>query len=331
MDLRHLRTFVTVVELGTVSKAAERLRVAQPALSRQLVSLEQELGLNLFDRVGRRLVLTTAGEELLCDCRGLLSQATAIGERAQLLRLGDTGVLRVAASPQFIESVIAHFLSSYAERYPNVQVQIREAVSWSDTVSMLERREIHLGQNLLNVVRSDDPRFIGHPLEAMELMAAGTASLMHGVAEDIELARLANYPLLVQDPGFVSRRNFDAICRTARIEVRSVFESRTPHTLLAMAEAGHGIAIIPSAVRIDRYRLQIARLSHKGKPIREPLALFCDRQRPLPRYAEAFCAMLADHVRKVFPISCPTQPSQAAKRRSPQHQARARVTARRAG
>ena len=55
MDLRHARTFVTVVELGTVSKAALRLRIAQPALSRQIIDLEQELGLQLFDRVGRRL------------------------------------------------------------------------------------------------------------------------------------------------------------------------------------------------------------------------------------------------------------------------------------
>lgn len=76
MDLRHLRTFVTVAELGTVSKAADRLRIAQPALSRQIATLEQDLGLRLFDRVGRRLVLTSAGEELLGDCRGLLSQAT---------------------------------------------------------------------------------------------------------------------------------------------------------------------------------------------------------------------------------------------------------------
>jgi len=122
MDLRHARTFVTVAELGTVSKAGLHLRVAQPALSRQISDLEQELGLKLFDRVGRRLVLTSEGEQLLGDCRNLLSYAGAVGERAQLLRRGNSGLLKVAASPQHIESVFSQFLPRYAQRYPDVRV-----------------------------------------------------------------------------------------------------------------------------------------------------------------------------------------------------------------
>ena len=91
MDLRHTRTFVTVAELGTVSKAALRLRIAQPALSRQISDLEQELGLKLFDRVGGRLLLTGEGEQLLGHRRGLLNYASAVGEQAQLLRRGEPG------------------------------------------------------------------------------------------------------------------------------------------------------------------------------------------------------------------------------------------------
>src|SRR5258707_13979347 len=119
MNLRYARTFVTVAEMGTVSKAAIRLRIAQPALSRQISALEQELGLKLFDRVGGRLVLTGEGEQLLSDCRVLLNYANALGERAQLLRRGDTGVLKVASSPQIIEGVLAGFLLEYAGRYPD--------------------------------------------------------------------------------------------------------------------------------------------------------------------------------------------------------------------
>ena len=312
MDLRRTRTFVAVAELGTVSKAAVRLRIAQPALSRQISAFEQELGLKLFDRIGSRLVLTGEGEQLLGDCRVLLNYARALGDRAQMLRRGDTGVLKVAASPQFIEGVISDFLHRYAERYPNVQVKLIEAIAWSDTLEMLERGEIHLGQNLLRAVQPGDPRFANHPLEAVDLLAVCHESLTLSKNGAIEIAGLASYPLLVLDTSFVSRRTFDSVCRLAGIEANIVFESRTPHTLLAMAERRHGVAIVPSALRIDRYPLRVVRVTYRGESLREPLAIFWDKRRLLPRYATAFCEMLAEHVRQVFPITRLSEPKVAA-------------------
>ncbi len=217
MDLRHTRTFVTVAELGTVSKAAQKLRVAQPALSRQLGELERELGFRLFDRVGRRLVLTSGGEQFLGDCRVLLRHADAVGERAQLLRRGDRGVLRLAASPQHIESVLAQFLHRYAERFPNVEVKIVEAAG-RESLAMLERGEIHLAQNLLQAIEPNDPRFASMALEPVELLAACHPGSVLSRAGAIEVKRLAGQPLLLLDTEFVVRRAFDAACRLAGLK-----------------------------------------------------------------------------------------------------------------
>lgn len=320
MNLRHALTFVTVAELGTVSKAAMRLRIAQPALSRQIVALEQELGLKLFDRVGSRLVLTGEGEQLLGDCRTLLNYAGSVQERAQLLQRGDTGVLKVAASPQIIEGVLAEFLSQYAAQYPNVQVKLTEVLGWTETVAMLERGEIHLGQNLLRAVQPGGQRFGTHPLEPVDLLAAAHPRMLAGEGETMEIARLAPYPLLLLDGSFVFRRNFDAACRLANFTLNVRFESRGPHTLLALAEREHGVAIIPSALRTDRHRLRIVGLTYRRKPLREPLALFWDKRRPLPRYANAFCEMLAAHMREVFPITRPGGPTAVASLISPRPQ-----------
>ena len=314
MDLRHARTFVTVAELGTVSKAALRLRVAQPALSRQIGNLEQELGFKLFDRLGRRLVLTGEGEQLLSDCRGLLNYASAVGERAQLLRRGDTGVLKVAASPQVIEGIFSNFLHRYAERYPNVQVKLTEAIG-PDTLAMLERGEVHLGLHLARAVEAGDRRFASHPLVSVELLAACHPPLTIGEGGAIDIRRLAPYPLLLLDARFVFRQTFDAACRLAGLVPNITFESRAPHTLLAMAEAGHGVAIIPSGLRTHRYVLRIVGVTHQGRPLREPLAIFWDKRRPLPRYATAFCRMLAEYVRDVFPITRPSEPVAGPKRK----------------
>ena len=74
-----------------------------------------------------------------------------------------------------------------------------------------------------------------------------------------------------------------------------------------MAESGHGVAIVPSVLRTDRYRLHIAVIAYRGEPLRERPAIYWDRRRPLPRYAEAFCDMLGAYMREVFPISRPTR------------------------
>lgn len=309
MDLRRIRTFVAVAELGTVSKASVHLRVAQPALSRQIGSFEDELGLKLFERIGSRLVLTGDGEQMLGECRDLLNHAQAVSERAHLLGRGDAGVLKVAASPQFIEGVLSDYLHRYAERYPDVQVKLVEAIGWADTQGMLERGEIHLGQNLLRAVQPGDVRFASHPLEAVDLLAVCREPLPLDPTGAIEVARLTAYPLLLLDTSFVSRRTFDAVCRLSGIEARIAFESRTPHTLLAMAEQGHGVALVPSAVQVNRYALHAARMTHCGESLREPLAIFWNVRRPLPRYATAFCEQLAVHVRQVFPITRPSGPA----------------------
>ncbi len=318
MDLRRLRTFVAVAELGTVSKAALRLRITQPALSRQIGDLEREFGFKLFDRVGRGLMLTAIGEQVLGDCRSVLGHVGSLGERVELLRRGDSGVLKVAASPQMIESVLSRFLPRYAERFPNVHVKLSEVLG-HDQTAMLERGEVHIG------IRHDqgDPRFASRALPPDEVLAACEPSLE--LADMIDIGRLAVYPLLLLESGYSIRRLFNAACRLADVEPNILLESRAPHTLLALAEVGHGVAIIPALLPTDRYTLRIVRVSHQRKPLREPLAVQWDKRRPIPPHAESFFEALAEYIREVFPITQPSgsykavAPKQAIVRKARRH------------
>jgi DNA-binding transcriptional LysR family regulator len=302
MDLRHVRTFVTVAEVGTVSRAAVRLHIAQPALSRQIALLEDELGLKLFDRVGRRLLLTSAGEQLLNDCRGLLNYARALGEQAQVLQRGEAGVLRVSASPHLIEGIFPEFLRHYGQRYPNVQVRLVDAAAGVEAFAMLDRGEVQLVQTIASAITPNEERFASHDLAPMEMLAACHPKLRLGSDGKVEIASLGSYALLQATPDFAMRRNFDAACRLAGFTPNNVLECRAPHALLAMAEAGHGVAIIPSALRIHRYKVRVLRVTYRGKALDEPLTMLSDKRRPLPIYAKVFCDMLAEHVRKGFPL-----------------------------
>src|SRR5215467_4480548 len=100
MNLRDLRTFVAVADAGGVRRAAARLNVTQPTASRQIHALEAELGVPLFDRLGRRVRLTSEGDDLLRRVRRLLADAESVGERARALKSGQTGILWVGATPQ---------------------------------------------------------------------------------------------------------------------------------------------------------------------------------------------------------------------------------------
>ena len=302
MDLKRLRTFVAVADLGTVSKAALHLHISQSALSRQIGDLEHECGFKLFDRVGRRLFLTTRGQQLLGDCRGVLGQMGSLGERIELLKRGDSGVLKLAAPPQTIESILSGFLPRYAERFPNVRLKLTEALGM-DQVPLLERGEVHIG------IRHDqgvNPWFESVALPSDDVLAACPPSLLLGRAGIVDIGSLASHPLLLLDSGYSVRRLFDAACRVAEVEPNILLESRAPHLLLALAEAGQGVAVIPSMLRTDRYKLKIVRVTHRQKPLRDRYVIQWDKRRPMPSYAQKFCAELAAYMRERLPITRPS-------------------------
>ncbi len=302
MDLREVRTFVAVADLGTVSRAAEQLHITQPALSRQIANLEADLGLKLFDRVGRRLLLTGEGAQLLEECRGLLNYSHAVREKADGFKRGEAGILRVSASPHLIEGLFPDFLRDFAKRYPNVHVRLVEAVG-EKIFTLLERGEIHLAQSAERALAPAEHRFGAYPLAPMEMLAACHPSLTLGSKGAIEIRALAPYPLMHATDEYVMRRSFDSACGLAGFTPNYVLECRSPHALLAMAQAGHGVAIIPSALRIHHYVLRRLRVLYRGKPLNEPLTMLYDKRRPLPGYAKVFCDMLAAHAKKVFPVT----------------------------
>jgi len=239
---------------------------------------------------------------LLGDCRGVLGQMGSLGERIELLKRGDSGVLKLAAPPQTIESILAGFLPRYAKRFPNVRVRLIEALGM-DQVPLLERGEVHIG------IRHDqgvNPWFESVALPSDDVLAACRPSLLLGRASMVDIVSLASHPLLLLDSGYSVRRLFTAACRVAEVEPNILLESRAPHTLLALAEAGQRVAVIPSVLRTDRYNLKIVRVTHRRKPLRDRYVIQWDKRRPMPTYAQSFCTELAAYMRARLPVTRPS-------------------------
>jgi DNA-binding transcriptional LysR family regulator len=213
----------------------------------------------------------------------------------------------VAATPQTIDGIFSTFLHRFAERRPNVQIKLTEAVG-ADLESVLERGQVHITVSLVQPNQANSPFIESVELSPLEFFAAFAVPLEIGTGRDVDITRLAAYPLLLLDTSFYVRQTFDAACRLAGVKPDIFMESRTPHALLALAEAGHGVAIVPSVLPIHRYKLRIMRLTHGRKPLRERFAILWDKRRVLPPYAEDFRQSLAAYMRESFPISRPSAP-----------------------
>jgi len=203
--------------------------------------------------------------------------------------------------------VFPEFLKAYGSRFPEVNVRLMD-ISGAATVGMIERGELHVAQGSARLLVPGQSHIAARPLAPVEMLAAFDPALPLRKGRTIEIRDLAPYPLLQTGTEYVIRRTFDAACRLAGFEPNNALETRSPQALLAMAEAGHGIAVIPSALRTHAYRLRIALVTYERKVLSEPLHLLFDRRRPQPPYAVAFCDMLIEHVRRISPISRPVDP-----------------------
>jgi LysR family cyn operon transcriptional activator len=296
MELRHLRYFVAVAEAGAFSRAATRLRITQPALWRQVRDLEVELGVRLFERAGRRIRLTSAGEGLLRRSRDLLDGVDQLAEHAHAMRSGEVGTLRVGGSPQIIQSVLAPFLTRYLKSRPGVDVHLVEE-GGVRTAGLVERGEVHLALAL----RPGDDRLDGRLLFPVRVLAA--VPPRHPLARHatIDVSDLKHERLLLLRQGFGTREMFDGACRIADVHPRAVLEAGDPQSLIALAEGGRGVAIVPSTVRRDRRRIHAAPLLHAGISLGTWGWIVWDPQRFLTAHAKSFVEGLVQHTSRSYP------------------------------
>lgn len=295
MNLRSLRTFVATADSGGLGRASERLHLSQPAASRQIDALEAEFGVTLFQRVGRRLQLTSEGEDLLRQSRRLLADADLLAERARALKGGQAGTLRVAAAPQHISSVLAPFLPRYRDRHPGIDVQIIEGSATRQRIR-LDRGEVHVA-----IMAASEGRFAHRLLGPVHGLAVLPREHRLGRRAIIEITDLAEEPLLLMQREFALREWFDAACQARHVVPRVLMESTNAYTLIELAAAGYGIAVVGSTSLIRNPQLRAAALVNRGVSIGQWSRICWDPQRLMPRYGERFIDELVAYCRRSFP------------------------------
>lgn len=258
MELRQLEYFVAVVEEANFTRAAQRVHVAQPAVSAQIGRLERELGQRLLDRSRREVRPTAAGAAVLPYAKAALAAVDdvrlAVDELSRLVR-GTVTIGTVTAHSVDVPGLLAEF---HAE-YPSVEITLSTANS-DQLIDAV--RSGDLDTAIVSVGPDERPAGLDIEVVTDESVdaAVGLADELAGHAT-VSLAQLAQRPLIALPVGTGIRRQFDQACAAAGISPRIAFEASTPLALADLAERGLGVAILPTSVARNRPGLHPLRLT----------------------------------------------------------------------
>lgn len=289
-ELRELRNFVAVAERLNVSRAAEVVHISQSALTRQIQSLERKLGVPLFERLGKRLILTAEGEDLLDRASELLDRAQDLTNHAFGLEHGHAGLLRVAASPQTNAWLMSPVLAEFRAAYPNVDLNLSEGHN-DDLLSYVEHGAVHISVAHLGV----NNMLVGRKLFAAQIYALLPPNHPFANRPKIRVTDLAKDDLLVMRRGFLTRHLFDQACAAHQVRPRIFLESNSTHTLVALANDGHGVAIVSTSAQ-DTGELHHATPIVSGRcETQADVSAIWNPNRYRPACLPAFVALLEKH------------------------------------
>jgi DNA-binding transcriptional LysR family regulator len=263
VELRHLRYFVAVAEELHFGKAAERLHIVQPALSKQILLLERELGVQLLERTKRHVQLTHAGVAFLEDARRTLAQAEMAVEHAHLAGRGERGVLRIGFIAPAVYHLLPRTLRAYRTSFPDVRLRLSEV---SNRAAIDGVTSGHLDLAFVRLPIEDDLRLCRVTVSEEPVMLALPAG--HELAEqaEVDLRWVAKESFVMisraQEPALYD--HYVAWCLEAGFSPQVVHEVDRTHVAVGLVAGGMGVAFVPTCAQA---------MAHPGvayRPLREP-------------------------------------------------------------
>jgi DNA-binding transcriptional LysR family regulator len=246
MELRHLRYFIAVAEELHFGRAAERLYIAQSALSQQILSLEAELRIQLLERTKRRVRLTIAGQSLLEDSREIIHRVEQAIERSQRAARGEIGQLRIGFTILALHSVLPSVLATFRDHHPNVQLRLSE-MSTQAQLEALHAKQIDVGF-LHPPINSPDLELFEIKTEALMVVLPSQHTL--GQRKRLTVRSLIPYPLIIhpRHEGAVLYDQILQLYANVDCQPKIAQEVTTSPTRIGLVAAGIGVTFVPEGL-----------------------------------------------------------------------------------
>lgn len=284
MDVTALRYFVEVARQGGFTRASRSLHVSQPAISKMVKSLEEELGTALLVRERRRVTLTDAGQIVLERAEGVLDSLRGIEEEVAELSQLRRGRLRIGMPPIVGVTFFAPLLAEYHQAYPGILLELREEGS-HHLEALIMSRELDVGAIVLP---TDEQAFGTMPFVKDELRAVLHPTHPLARRSTITLRELEGTPFVLYRPEFALHGHIMEACRRSGFKPTVLSESSHWDFLVATVAANIGVALLPNTIcrQLDPQQVRSVRLSEPRIPW--DVALIWRRDRHLPPATRAW-------------------------------------------
>jgi len=247
--LRELECFTAVAEELSFTRAARRLHLAQPPLSRHVRTLEEKIGAQLFERHPRRVAITAAGQLFYEESRGVLAQLVRAGELARRSAVGESARLRLGFVSAVLGPEIADALRRFREKYPAVQTMLHD-LSPADQLQLIAQGKLDAGfVGLLPVERPEGIRFIPWRQERLLVFAPSGHRLTGRTRVNLADLQDERFVAVSGEAAPAFSRLVHELCREAGFRPRIVLESPRAQAVAVMVAAGSGVAILPESLR----------------------------------------------------------------------------------
>jgi DNA-binding transcriptional LysR family regulator len=248
VELRHLRYFATVGDLLNFTKAAQKLRVAQPALSRQIHDLEDELGVKLFDRTQRAVRLTEAGAAFLTEAKAVLERAEEAVKLVRGVARGERGEIHVGYAPSLTVELLPAALHSFHNLAPGIHVKLHDFSS-EEMVRGVRERKLHL--SLMAQPETETLHGLKYePLQSYPICVGVPPNHRLARAKEVKLEQITNEPLLAYSRAEYPEYHamLQELFSATGTKPRVAEEHDSAPSLIAAAGIGRGLVIGPASL-----------------------------------------------------------------------------------
>ncbi|MDI3271635.1 LysR family transcriptional regulator [Pseudomonas sp. MDT1-16] len=296
IDLRRLRYFLIVSDELHFGRAAARLHIAQPPLTRQISALEAELSFRLFDRSTRNVTLTSEGRYFLPYARAVLEQVDLTASITSKLAAGSAGHLAVGyASSIALSDIFSQTIQAFCSAYPDVQLTVEEGASSTQSSQLIEGR-LDIGMSRMQPP-AEDAEIQAICLDNEPLVAAIASDSPLARQEQVTLAELSAYPLIAFPTDYGSGLNeiIKALYRRQALTPLPAPKGKQITSIIALVAAGRGVAVVPQCTQT------LVKRGVTYRPLAEPGAtaplLVLTRKRERSPLVKAFVEIIEQTLR----------------------------------